>query len=144
MGLSIKVSEAYNWFRNLQTFRPCIVFPVPTNSVEIKPVETWQAPLLSHVTRQVRRATIRANQKIIRARHRAIETIEHFPRTQAHNRKNAEDTFEQAQATRADVVGAQLHAWRSMLPSILKKLSRIPDPRRVTRVFSNIKMSLKG
>ena len=56
------------------------------------------------------------------------------PRTQAHNRKAPYTTVEGERAFRSDIVAAQIRTWRSLLPGLLKKLSRIPDPRRTTSV----------
>lgn len=59
-------------------------------------------------------------------------TIGH--RTQANNRKSAYNTIEEERAARADITEAQIKAWRSLLPTLIKKFSRIPDPRRATSV----------
>ena len=56
------------------------------------------------------------------------------PRTQAHNRKCAYNTIEEERAVRADVISAQIRAWRSLLPTIIRQFSRIPDPRKTKSV----------
>src|SRR5271166_2316475 len=52
------------------------------------------------------------------------------PRTQAHNRKLSYNTIEEEREFRSEIVDAQIRAWRSLLPNLINKLSRIPDPRR--------------
>jgi len=56
------------------------------------------------------------------------------PRTQANNRTAPYTTIEEERAFRSDMVAAQIRTWRSLLPGLLRKLSRIPDPRRTTSV----------
>ena len=62
----------------------------------------------------------------------ANATIDH--RTQANNRKSAYNTIDEERTARADITEAQIKAWRALLPTLIKKFSRIPDPRRVTSV----------
>ncbi len=57
-----------------------------------------------------------------------------IPRTQAHNRKSAFQTLEEEQTFRGDVVEAQIQSWRSILPNLIKRFSKIPDYRRTKSV----------
>jgi len=57
-----------------------------------------------------------------------------IPRTQAHNRKSSCATIEEERNFRSEIVGAKIRAWRSLLPNLIKQLSRIPDPRRAKSV----------
>ena len=61
-----------------------------------------------------------------------IQSTDH--RTEANNRKSAYNTIDEERAARADMTGAQIKAWRALLPTLIKKFSRIPDPRRVSSV----------
>ena len=51
-------------------------------------------------------------------------------RTQAINAKRPYQTIKEEQAIRQDILAEQIKVWRRTLPPLLKKLSRIPDPRR--------------
>jgi hypothetical protein len=51
-------------------------------------------------------------------------------RTQAINAKRPYQTIEEEQEARQDILGEQIKVWRRVLPTLLQKLSRIPDPRR--------------
>jgi len=79
------------------------------------------------------RAQIRASHQVIHQRVHAA-SAEIIARTQAHNRKSHTTTVSEERAFRSDVVAAQIRAWRCLLPSLLRKLSRIPDPRRTKSV----------
>ncbi len=56
------------------------------------------------------------------------------PRTQAHNRKCTYSSLEDEKVFRSDVVAAQIRAWRSMLPQLIKRFSRLPDYRKASTV----------
>lgn len=51
-------------------------------------------------------------------------------RTQAHNRKSPYETMEEERTFRAELLEAQLKSWRSLLPTLINKFSKIPDYRR--------------
>lgn len=68
----------------------------------------------------------------------AAVSAEIIPRTQADNRKYAYNTIEEERHFRGDVTAAQIHAWRSLLPTLIKRFSRIPDPRRTKSVKHSI------
>ena len=56
------------------------------------------------------------------------------PRTQAHNRKCDHKTIEEARDFRGEVVQAQLRAWRCILPLLLRRFSKLPDYRQVSKI----------
>jgi len=55
-------------------------------------------------------------------------------RTQAKNRKSSDATLAEEQFSRENIMSEQIKAWRSILPVLIKKFSRIPDPRRTKSV----------
>jgi hypothetical protein len=59
-------------------------------------------------------------------------------RTQAINAKRPYQTIEEEQEVRQDLLGEQIKIWRRVLPKLLLKLSRIPDPRRPKSVKHKI------
>jgi len=81
---------------------------------------------------------------LIQESHRKIRThvletnADIIPRTQAHNRKSSHHSLEEESEYRADLVSAQIRAWRSLLPNLIKRFSRIPDYRRVNSVKHTI------
>lgn len=50
-------------------------------------------------------------------------------RTTLPNRKSEWETVEQEQAARQQAAGEQIQVFRSLLPTLLKRLARMPDPR---------------
>ena len=62
----------------------------------------------------------------------AKATIDH--RTQSVNSKRSYETIEEEQAARAEILESQIKAWRSILPTLIKRFSKIPDPRRAKSV----------
>lgn len=55
-------------------------------------------------------------------------------RTDARNCKSPYATITDEQNARCDIMAQQIMAWRKLLPSLLKKFSRIPDPRRTQSI----------
>ena len=55
-------------------------------------------------------------------------------RTQARNCKSQATTLDQQRAEYEDIVGAQMKVWRKLLPSMIRQLSRIKDPRQTGKV----------
>ena len=51
-------------------------------------------------------------------------------RTTAHNRKCTFQSMEEERDFRANLLKEQIHVWKKLLPSLLKKFARIPDPRK--------------
>ena len=78
-------------------------------------------------------ARIQESYREIRGRIAALDA-DIVPRTQASDKKSAFQSVEEEQASRADVMEAQVKAWRSMLPTLIKKFAKIPDYRRAGSV----------
>lgn len=79
------------------------------------------------------RARIRESHQTIRQRVLALDA-DIVPRIQAHNRKSAFTTIDEERDFRSELVAAQVRAWRSLLPHLIRRFSRIPDPRRANSV----------
>lgn len=75
------------------------------------------------------RTKIREHQRDIRQRARAFGA-NITPRIGASNRKCAYHSIEQVRDYRADIVSAQIRAWRGQLPKLFRQFSKIPDYRR--------------
>lgn len=75
------------------------------------------------------RRRIQTSYREIRQRTEAFKA-DIIPRTQAHNRKCAYQSLEEERGSRADVVAAQIRAWRSIMPNLIRRFRRIPDYRR--------------
>ena len=108
-----------------------------TPEVQPSPAETPESEPESVLTRPLRGSQLRAAiaQSYAEIRERTSElNAEIIPRTQAYNRKNAFQTIEEEQAFRAEVVEAQIQSWRSLLPNLIQKFSKIPDYRRTKSV----------
>ena len=87
----------------------------------------------SPVTHSVYRANLKKkisiSQKQIRENINAADAkIIH--RIQAINAKRPYQTFEEEQTIRQEILAEQIKIWRRTLPTLIQKLSRIPDPRR--------------
>lgn len=96
--------------------------------------DTQTHSLLSQPLRGAKlRARIQESQHEIRERVLALEA-DITPRTQAHNRKSAHKTIEEEQNFRADIVAAQIQSWRSMLPQLIRRFSKISDYRRTKSI----------
>ena len=76
---------------------------------------------------------IAVNQKLIHEQATATQSVI-IPRTQARNVKQPHGSIEAMTADRADKVEAQIQAWRSILPTLIKRFSKINDPRRTKSV----------
>ena len=79
------------------------------------------------------KAKIEKSHQLIHEHHIATESLI-VPRTQASNAKQSHCSVEAMTADRADKLSAQIQAWRSVLPILIKRFSKIPDPRRVKSV----------
>lgn len=93
----------------------------------------WRSPTLHNLDRLILKNKIAQNQALIRETIKATSSII-IPRTQAHNRKCAETTLEEEQEKRADIIAEQIKAWRSLLPSVLRKFSKIKDYRNQKKI----------
>lgn len=64
------------------------------------------------------------------------------PRTQARNIKQIHCSVEELTTDRADKLSSQIQAWRSMLPIVIKRFAKIPDPRRAKSVKHQLSVVL--
>jgi hypothetical protein len=88
-----------------------------------------KSPVTHSAYRAHLKKKISASQQQIRENiNTANATVIH--RTQAINAKRPYHSIEEEQAVRQDILGEQMKVWRKVLPTLLHKLSRIPDPRR--------------
>jgi DDE_Tnp_1-associated len=85
-----------------------------------------------HRQDQLKRKIV-ATQKLIHEHNVATQSLI-IPRTQARNRKQPHCTREAMTADRAGKLEAQIQAWRNLLPLLIKRFSKIRDPRRVKSV----------
>lgn len=56
------------------------------------------------------------------------------PRTRVHNRKCSYSSLTEEKEFRSDVVAAQIKSWRSMLPQLIKRFSKLPDYRKASTI----------
>jgi hypothetical protein len=88
-----------------------------------------RSPITHRIYRANIKKTILASQHQIREKINATgATIIH--RTQAINAKRSYQTLEEEQNIRQEILAQQIQVWRRTLPTLIKKLSKIPDPRR--------------
>lgn len=88
-----------------------------------------KSPVTHRVYRTNLKNKIKASQKQIRDTIDATDSkIIH--RTQAINAKQPYQTIEEEKTAREELLSEQIKLWRRTLPTLLKKLSKIPDPRR--------------
>jgi len=90
---------------------------------------TGQSPMLQWQPRAKLKAKIREGHRAIAGRI-AAHGAQIIPRTQAHNRKSERLSVEAERAYRSDILKGQIRTWRKLLPGLVRKFSRIPDPRR--------------
>ncbi|MDA8562219.1 transposase family protein [Gammaproteobacteria bacterium] len=96
-----------------------------------------KSPVTHSIYRNDLKKKIHLSQKQIRENIESNNTkITH--RTQARNRKSSPKSLAEEQAARQNIMGEQIKAWRSMLPILIKKFSRIQDPRRAKSVKHKI------
>jgi hypothetical protein len=95
----------------------------------------------SLVTHRIYRADLKEkiaiSQKQIREKI-TVADAKIFHRTQAINSKRPYQTIEEEQTVRQDILAEQIKIWKRTLPTLLQKLSRIPDPRRPKSVKHKI------
>lgn len=78
-----------------------------------------------------------ANQTLIRDEVFATQSMI-VPRTKARNVKQPYASIETMKMDREDKLSEQIKAWRSILPILIKRFSKIADPRRAKRVKHKI------
>ena len=76
---------------------------------------------------------IHMNDQLIHEKNMATQSLI-IPRTQACNAKQSYRNVEEMTADRADKLSAQIQAWRSILPILIRRFKKIPDPRRAKSV----------
>ena len=110
--------------------------PAPSEQ-EIAPVSTAEIVIPPILTQPLRGAELRAliqeSYREIR-QHVLVLNADIVPRTQASNKKSEHQSLEEEQAFRAEVVAAQIQSWRSLLPKLIRKFSKISDVRRAKSV----------
>ena len=89
---------------------------------------------LTKYERQELQRKNRINHAVIQADKESagVQPIEY--RTQAHNRKHGEQTIDEERAVHEELMSGQLSAWRKLLPQLLARLKKIPDPRNVRKI----------
>ena len=104
--------------------------------------ETEKISLLQRMNwneRQELKNKIKENQRKIRN-----QTIQNHsiitPRTQAKNTKSSYSTVDEERAERGEVLSSQIRTWRSLLPTLIRRFSKIPDPRRPSSVKHSLVM----
>lgn len=80
---------------------------------------------------------IATNQNLIHEQMLATESMVE-PRTKARNAKQFYVSIEAMKIDREDKVSEQIKAWRSILPILIKRFAKIPDPRRTKSVKHKI------
>ena len=79
------------------------------------------------------KAKIEASHQLIHEHHIETQSLI-VPRTQARNTKQSYCSIEEMTADRSDKLSSQIQAWRSVLPILIKRFSKIHDPRRAKSV----------
>ena len=83
------------------------------------------------------KAKIEASHQLIHEHHVETQSLI-VPRTQARNAKQSYCSIEEMTADRSDKLSSQIQAWRSVLPILIKRFSKIHDPRRAKSVKHKI------
>ncbi len=79
------------------------------------------------------KAKIEASYQIIHEHNIETQSLI-VPRTQARNVKQRHSSVEEMMADRADKLSSQIQAWRSILPILIRRFSKLHDPRRAKSV----------
>ncbi len=96
-----------------------------------------KSPVIHSIFRTGLKEKISISQKMIRENiYAANAKIIH--RTQSINAKRSYQTIKEEQLARQDILGEQIKIWRRIMPTLLLKLSRIPDFRRPKSVKHKI------
>jgi hypothetical protein len=77
------------------------------------------------------------NMEILREERKATGS-EVIARTQAGNRKSSATTVESQQLIYEEIVSAQIDVWRALLPNLIRKFSKIKDPRNPGKLKHSI------
>lgn len=79
------------------------------------------------------RRRIQTSHQVIR-QYKVTLNADIIPRTQVSNKKCSQQTVKEEQDYRADIVSEQIRVWRSLLPQLIKRFSKIRDPRNANSV----------
>jgi hypothetical protein len=79
------------------------------------------------------KAKIEASHQLIHEQHIETQSLI-VPRTQARNAKQSYCSIEEMTTDRSDKLSSQIQAWRRVLPILIKRFSKIHDPRRAKSV----------
>jgi hypothetical protein len=100
---------------------------------EVSVTESIESIYFKQYTQEQLKSKIAANQKLIRE-HVITTQSAIIPRTQARNAKQSFSSIEAMTADRENKVEAQIQAWRNLLPILIRRFSKIRDPRRAKSV----------
>ena len=100
---------------------------------EVSAPKTLESIYFKHYRQEQLKNKIVTNQKLIHEQATATQSVI-IPRTQARNVKQPHGSIETMTADRADKLEAQIQAWRKLLPVLIKRFSKIRDPRRAKSV----------
>ena len=98
--------------------------PQPSPGLPYQALATLKAKINASY-RKIRESAINQNAPII-------------PRTAAHNRKCTYTSIEEERACRANLLSDQIRTWRNLMPSIIRRFSKIPDPRNPKKIKHKI------
>lgn len=103
------------------------------SQIENKVSEPKESIYFKQTQQDQLKVKIATNQKYIRESIAATESAI-IPRTQSRNAKQPYDSMESMMADRSDKLQVQIQAWRSLLPVLIRRFTKISDPRRVKSV----------
>jgi len=84
---------------------------------------------------------IEARYQVIHEHHIETQSLI-VPRTQARNAKQMHCSVEEMTTDRADKLSSQIQAWRSVLPILIRRFSKIHDPRRAKSIKHKLSVVL--
>jgi hypothetical protein len=84
---------------------------------------------------------IETNYQHIHGHHIATQSLI-VPRTQARNVKQMHCSVEEMISDRENKLSSQIQAWRSVLPNLINRFAKIPDPRRAKSIKHKLSIVL--
>lgn len=84
---------------------------------------------------------ITANQNLIHEQILATQSMI-LPRTKARNAKQPYVNVEEMKTDREIKLSSQIQAWRSILPTLIKRFAKVPDPRRAKSVKHQLSVGI--
>jgi DDE_Tnp_1-associated len=108
------------------------------NACDSKPIQ----PLYfkQHEQNQLKKK-ITANQNLIHEQVLATQSMI-VPRTKARNAKQSYVNVEEMKSDRETKLSSQIQAWRSVLPTLIKRFAKVPDPRRAKSIKHQLSVVL--